>query len=165
MDIVASKPDVILGQSLAVIEALLSITNTTPIVFVHVADPVASGLVSNLARPRGNVTGITNIVPSIGGKWLQLLKEIAPAVTRAALPVNPDTQPDRGSALAWLKQTPVSFPILFDADSKVSKLYGVAGMPTTVFIDRRGNVRMIHESYNPGDENAYLNEIRSLVRE
>ncbi len=76
-----------------------------------------------------------------------------------------NVEPDRGSALAWLKQTPVSFPILFDADSKVSKLYGVAGMPTTVFIDRKGNVRMIHESYNPGDENAYLNEIRSLVRE
>jgi peroxiredoxin len=76
-----------------------------------------------------------------------------------------NVEPDRGSALAWLKQTPVSFPILFDADSKVSKLYGVAGMPTTVFIDRKGNVRMIHESYNDGDENAYLNEIRSLVRE
>jgi len=76
-----------------------------------------------------------------------------------------NVEPDRGSAIAWLKQTPVSFPILFDADSKVSKLYGVAGMPTTVFIDRKGNVRMIHESYNPGDENTYLNEIRSLVRE
>jgi putative ABC transport system substrate-binding protein len=72
-------------------------TRTTPIVFVHVADPVASGLVSNLARPEGNVTGITNIVPSIGAKWLQLLKEMAPAVTRVALLVNPDTQPDRGA--------------------------------------------------------------------
>ena len=76
-----------------------------------------------------------------------------------------NVEPDRGSALAWLKQTPVTFPILFDADSKVSKLYGVAGMPTTVFIDRKGNVRMIHESYKAGDENAYLNEIRSLVQE
>jgi ABC-type uncharacterized transport system substrate-binding protein len=95
--IAASKPDVIVGQSLAVIEALLSTTRSTPIVFVHVADPVASGLVSNLARPEGNVTGITNIVPSIGAKWLQLLKEIAPAVTQAALLVNPDTSPDRGA--------------------------------------------------------------------
>jgi putative ABC transport system substrate-binding protein len=96
-EIAASKPDVILGQSLTVIEALRSMTRTTPIVFVHVADPVASGLVSNLARPEGNVTGITNIVPSIGAKWLQLLKEMAPAVTRVALLVNPDTQPDRGA--------------------------------------------------------------------
>jgi len=76
-----------------------------------------------------------------------------------------NVEPDRGSALAWLKQTPVSFPILFDAQNKVSKLYGVDVMPTTVFIDRKGNLRMVHVSYNPGDENAYLNEIRALVQE
>jgi putative ABC transport system substrate-binding protein len=58
---------------------------------------VIYGFVSNLARPEGNVTGITNIVPSIGSKWLQLLKEIAPALTRAALLINPETQPDRGA--------------------------------------------------------------------
>jgi len=96
-DIVALNPDVILGQSAAVVEALLSMTRTIPIVFLHVADPVSSGFVLNLARPGGNVTGITNIEPSIGGKWLQLLKEMAPAVTRAALLINPDTQPGRGA--------------------------------------------------------------------
>jgi len=95
-DIMALNPDVVLGQSATVIESLLSRTRTVPIVFVHVADPVASGLVSSLSRPGGNVTGITNIEPLIGGKWLQLLKEIAPDITRAALLVNPDTQPDRG---------------------------------------------------------------------
>jgi thiol-disulfide isomerase/thioredoxin len=76
-----------------------------------------------------------------------------------------NVEPDRKSAEAWLKQTPVSFPILFDADSKVSSLYNVSGMPTTVFIDRKGNVRQLHVSYKPGDENGYLNEIRALVRE
>jgi putative ABC transport system substrate-binding protein len=96
-EIVALEPDVILGQSAAVVEALLATTRTIPIVFLHVADPVASGFVSNLAHPGRNVTGITNIEPSIGGKWLQLLKEVAPAVTRAALLVNPATQPDRGA--------------------------------------------------------------------
>ena len=96
-EIARIEPDVILGQSSAVVEALLSVTWTTPIVFLHVADPVVYGFVSNLARPDGNVTGITNIVPSIGGKWLQLLKEIAPAVARSALLINPDTQPDRGA--------------------------------------------------------------------
>jgi putative ABC transport system substrate-binding protein len=94
---IASKPDIILGQSAAVIEALLSVTKTTPIVFLHVADPAVYGFVSNLARPERNITGITNIVPSIGAKWLQLLKEIAPAVTRPTMLVNPDTQPDRGA--------------------------------------------------------------------
>jgi putative ABC transport system substrate-binding protein len=97
LEVVDSKPDAILGQSVTVIKALVSSTRTTPIVFVHVADPVASGLVSNLARPEGNVTGITNIVPSIGAKWLQLLREIAPTLTRSALLVNPETQSDRGA--------------------------------------------------------------------
>ena len=94
-EIEASNPDVILGQSQAVVDGLLSLTRSTPIVFVHVPDPVATGIVASLARPGGNVTGITNIVPSIGGKWLQLLKEIAPGVTRAAMLVNRDTPPDR----------------------------------------------------------------------
>ena len=96
-EITALNPDVILGQSAAVVESLVSMTRSIPIVFLHVADPVIYGFVSNLARPEGNVTGITNIVPSIGSKWLQLLKEIAPALTRAALLVNPETQPDRGA--------------------------------------------------------------------
>jgi putative tryptophan/tyrosine transport system substrate-binding protein len=96
-EIIALNPDVIVGQSAAVIEALKSTTRTVPIVFLHVADPVIYGFVSNLARPEGNVTGITNIVPSIGAKWLQLLKEVAPAVTRATMLVNPNTQPDRGA--------------------------------------------------------------------
>jgi putative ABC transport system substrate-binding protein len=96
-EIEAFDPDVILGQSQAVVEALLSTTRSTPIVFVHVADPVASGIVSSLARPGGNVTGITNIEPSIGGKWLQLLKEIAPDVTRAALIINRNAGLDRAA--------------------------------------------------------------------
>jgi putative tryptophan/tyrosine transport system substrate-binding protein len=95
--IIATNPDVILGQSAAVIEALQSETRIIPIVFLHVADPAVYGFVSNLARPEGNVTGITNIIPSIGAKWLQLLKEIAPAVTRPTMLVNPNTQPDRGA--------------------------------------------------------------------
>jgi putative tryptophan/tyrosine transport system substrate-binding protein len=95
--IIASNPDVILGQSAAVIEALQSATKMIPIVFLHVADPVVYGFVSNLARPEGNITGITNIIPSIGAKWLQLLKEMAPAVTRPTMLVNPNTEPDRGA--------------------------------------------------------------------
>ena len=59
----------------------------------------------------------------------------------------------------------MSFPILFDKDSKVSKLYDVAGMPSTVIIDRTGKVRVLHRGYKPGDENEYLDSIRTLVRE
>jgi len=74
-------------------------------------------------------------------------------------------EPDSQAANEWLKQTPVSFPILYDKDSKVSKLYDVAGMPSTVIIDRSGKLRMLHRGYKPGDENEYLDSIRTLIRE
>jgi peroxiredoxin len=76
-----------------------------------------------------------------------------------------NVEPDRSAAEAWLKQTPVTFPVLFDTKSTVSSLYSVPGMPTTVFIDRKGNVRTLHQGYKPGDENEYLDQIRSLIRE
>jgi thiol-disulfide isomerase/thioredoxin len=76
-----------------------------------------------------------------------------------------NVEPDSGAALAWLKATPVSFPILFDVDSKVSKLYEVEGMPNTVILDRRGVVRYIHRGYSAGAENEYLDQIRALIRE
>jgi putative ABC transport system substrate-binding protein len=95
--ITAVQPDVILGQSATVIAALRDTTQSIPIVFLHVPDPVASGFVSSLARPEANVTGITNTVPSMGGKWLHLLKEIVPTLARSAMLVNPDTQVDRGA--------------------------------------------------------------------
>jgi peroxiredoxin len=76
-----------------------------------------------------------------------------------------NVEPDSKAANDWLKQTPVSFPILYDTDSKVSKLYGVSGMPSTVIVDRKGTVRMIHHGYKPGDEEDYLSSIRSLMRE
>jgi peroxiredoxin len=76
-----------------------------------------------------------------------------------------NVEPDSKAADEWLKATPVSFPILYDTDSKVSKLYAVAGMPSTVIIDRSGNLRMLHRGYKPGDENEYLDSIRALIRE
>jgi peroxiredoxin len=76
-----------------------------------------------------------------------------------------NVEPDSQAANDWLKQTPVSFPILYDKDSKVSKLYDVAGMPSTVLIDRSGKLRMLHRGYRPGDENEYLDSIRALIRE
>jgi thiol-disulfide isomerase/thioredoxin len=76
-----------------------------------------------------------------------------------------NVEPDSKAALNWLKETPVSFPILFDTDSRVSKLYQVAGMPNTVIVDRRGTVRYIHRGYQAGAENEYLDQIRQLIRE
>jgi len=76
-----------------------------------------------------------------------------------------NVEPEQKDAESFLKQTPVTFPVAFDAKSKVSGLYNVQGMPTTVFIDRKGNVRMMHVSYKAGDENLYMDQIRSLLRE
>jgi len=84
-ELAASSPDVILAHSSAAVAPLLQESRTIPIVFTLVADPVGAGYFSNLARPGGNVTGFTNFEYSIGGKWLELLKAIAPNVKRVAV--------------------------------------------------------------------------------
>ena len=77
--------------------ALQRETRTIPIVFVIVSDPVGAGFVAGLPRPGGNITGFINVEAGMGGKWLELLKEIAPRVSRAALMFNPDTAPGGGT--------------------------------------------------------------------
>jgi putative ABC transport system substrate-binding protein len=84
-------PDVIFVQSNPGLAALRQVTDTIPIVFVQVADPVGSGFVASLARPGGNVTGFTNFEGSMGGKWIEALKEIAPATARALILLHPET--------------------------------------------------------------------------
>jgi len=84
-ELVALKPDVVLAASGATMPSLLQATRTIPIVFVQVPDPVGAGFVESLARPGGNTTGFTNFEYGLSGKWLELLKEIAPRVTRAAV--------------------------------------------------------------------------------
>jgi thiol-disulfide isomerase/thioredoxin len=76
-----------------------------------------------------------------------------------------NVEADTKDAERWLADTPVSFPIVFDKDSKVSALYDVSAMPSTVFIDRKGNVRYLHRGYKPGDESEYLDQIRALLKE
>ena len=84
-ELVALSPDVILTSGAGAVAPLLQATRSVPIVFVLVADPVGAGIVDSLARPGGTVTGFTSFEYSFGGKWLELLKEIAPSVTRAAV--------------------------------------------------------------------------------
>jgi putative ABC transport system substrate-binding protein len=89
----ALKPDIILATTTPVVAALRELGPNCPIVFVVVSDPVGSGFVESLARPGGNITGFINIEASLGGKWLELLKEIAPRTKRVALLFNPETAP------------------------------------------------------------------------
>jgi putative tryptophan/tyrosine transport system substrate-binding protein len=88
-ELVAVQPDFILTSSTPATAAMLQQTRTIPIIFVWVADPVGSGFVASLPRPGGNVTGFTPIEGSLGGKWVELLKEIAPRVARVSLLFNP----------------------------------------------------------------------------
>ena len=84
-EIIALEPDVILLSGTSVVAPVIQATSTIPIVFVQVIDPVGSGFIKSLARPGGNVTGFTQFEYSLAAKWVELLKEIAPYVTRAAV--------------------------------------------------------------------------------
>jgi putative tryptophan/tyrosine transport system substrate-binding protein len=84
-ELVGLNPDVILASASQSVAALQRITRSVPIVFANIVDPVGAGYVTSLARPGGNVTGFTAFEYSIGGKWLELLKQIAPRVTRIAV--------------------------------------------------------------------------------
>jgi putative tryptophan/tyrosine transport system substrate-binding protein len=90
-ELLAEKPDVILAHTTGVAVALQRESHTTPIVFVHISDPIGAGLVPSLSRPGGNITGVLHYEAGIVGKWLGMLKEIAPRLTRIALIANPKT--------------------------------------------------------------------------
>jgi putative tryptophan/tyrosine transport system substrate-binding protein len=90
-ELVALKPNLIFTSSTPATAAMLQATRTIPVIFALVADPVGSGFVASLPRPGGNVTGFTPIVGSLGGKWVELLKEIAPSVGRISMMFNPQT--------------------------------------------------------------------------
>jgi putative ABC transport system substrate-binding protein len=96
-ELVALKPNVILAFGTPVTAALQRETRTIPIVFAIVSDPVGEGFVASLAHPGGNITGFHNSEASIGGKWLELLVQIAPGIKRAAMIFNPDTAPGHGN--------------------------------------------------------------------
>jgi ABC-type uncharacterized transport system substrate-binding protein len=92
-ELVASAPELILASTTPATAALLQQTRSIPIVFALVSDPVGSGFVASFARPGGNVTGFTTMDPTMAGKWLELLKEVAPRVARVAFLFNPSSAP------------------------------------------------------------------------
>ena len=110
-ELVALQPDLILSSVTPTTAALLQHTRTIPIVFATVSDPVGSGFVASLARPGGNVTGFQALLSSLGGKWLELLKEIAPRVTRVAMLFNPAVAPSVESFLNPFRAAASSFAV------------------------------------------------------
>jgi putative tryptophan/tyrosine transport system substrate-binding protein len=92
-ELVQLHPEVILGETTSVVEALKQATRTVPIIFTNVSNPIGNGFVGNLARPEGNITGFTNFESSMGGKWLDLVKEIVPGLSRVVVMFNPTVSP------------------------------------------------------------------------
>jgi putative ABC transport system substrate-binding protein len=121
-ELVRLQPDIILAGSIAATVALQRETRTIPIVFVAVADPVASGIVPRLDRPSGNITGFATSEASLGGKWLELLSEIAPGLKRATIMFNPDTapvsiyMPSLETAARSFKVAPIIAPVHSDVE-------------------------------------------------
>jgi putative ABC transport system substrate-binding protein len=103
-ELVGLHPDVILARTTAVTAALLKETRTIPIVFVGPSDPVGAGFAASMARPGGNATGFTNVEDSLGGKWVEVLKEINPRIARIAVLFDPTTSPGGGSYYLRLVQ-------------------------------------------------------------
>jgi putative ABC transport system substrate-binding protein len=105
-ELVELKPDCILAQSTPVTDALMQATQTIPIVFVAVSDPIGSGFVASSARPGGNITGFTVLHASIAGKYLEMLKEMVPQLARAAIMYSPSFVPDGGKFFPVRSSTP-----------------------------------------------------------
>jgi putative ABC transport system substrate-binding protein len=110
-ELVAMQPDLIFSQNTPTTAAVLQQTRTIPIIFAIVVDPVGSGFVASLARPGGTATGFMNFEPSMAGKWLELLKEIAPRVRRVAFFFNPATAPYADYFLKPFKAAAASFVV------------------------------------------------------
>jgi putative tryptophan/tyrosine transport system substrate-binding protein len=109
-ELVRSGPDIIFAAGSPALATLKQATQNIPIVFVNVADPVGQGFITNLARPGGNITGFTNFELAMGGKWLNVIKDLAPRAARVALIVNPDN-PNASFYLRSIDTVAASFGI------------------------------------------------------
>ena len=128
-ELLALSPDVIVSQSTAPTAAFRRETRNVPIVFIAVGDPVGAGFIANLARPGSNLTGLTLYDGSVAGKWLEMLKEIDPRVTRAAFIINPKTS---------------SFPLLARETETMAQLLAIELTLST--IENAGDIGRVIES-------------------
>jgi putative ABC transport system substrate-binding protein len=125
-ELVGSQPDIVLANGTPETVALQRETRTIPIVFANGGDPVAGGLVARLDRPSGNITGFGYLEATLGGKWLELLSEIAPGLKRAAIMFNPDIanvstyMPSFETAARSLKVTSIAAPVHTDAEIEMA---------------------------------------------
>ncbi len=110
-EVVALQPDLILSPSSPATVFLLKYTHDIPVVFVNVVDPVGQGFVASLSHPGGNATGLVNLEASMAGKWIELLKQVQPALARVAIPFNPVSAPYADFYLDTLKTSAPTFGV------------------------------------------------------
>ncbi len=110
-ELVGLKPDVILAGSTPALAAVRQETRSVPIVFVNVADPIGQGFILSLAHPESNITGFTSLEFSMGGKWIQALKEISPSLSRIAVIFDPETAPYSSQFLRSIETAAASFAV------------------------------------------------------
>jgi putative tryptophan/tyrosine transport system substrate-binding protein len=130
-ELVGLSPDLIFAFFNAQLAPLSRETRTIPIVFVGASDPVGAGYVESLARPGGNITGFTLYEPSFVGKWLGVLKETAPAVTRVAIMVNPDTAILRGTFYLRAFETAAA---MFKVEPMTAKVHSTSDIETAIMV-------------------------------
>lgn len=154
-ELVDLRPDAILGQSTLVAEALAHETRTIPIVFVNVTDPVASGISASLARPGGNITGFSLASSEQGGKWVELLKEIAPRTLRMALLFNPETDVLLQNYMSSIRAAASSF----DVEVKVAPVHArdeIEGVIAAQARDPGGGLIVMPGAFNITNREAII---------
>jgi putative ABC transport system substrate-binding protein len=132
-ELIALQPDLILSNDTPTTATLLQQTRTVPIVFATVADPVGSGFVASFARPGGNASGFSVYEGSLGGKWLELLKETVPSVSRVAVMFNPTTAPFAENVLKSLNDAATHFGV----EGRIAHVNDVSELETVVATQAR----------------------------
>jgi putative ABC transport system substrate-binding protein len=151
--LVGLQPDIVVTNGTSPTTAVQRETRTIPIIFMNVTDPVASGIVPRLNQPGGNITGFANLEATLGGKWLELLSEIAPGLKRAAIMFNPDVatastfMPSLETAAGSLKVAPIIAPVHSDVEieTAINALGrepggGLVVMPDAFMITHRASI-------------------------
>lgn len=155
-ELVTARPDLIVTNGTPATLAVLAETRTLPIVFFAVADPVGNGIVSNLTRPGGNVTGFTTFESSLAGKWVQLLKELDPQIRRVAILLDPETTPNRSSPFVReFEATAASLqiePILAYARD----FSGVEPIVAALASEPHGALLVLPDEFNGGYQSAII---------
>ena len=146
-EILKLKPDVIVAHTTVVTRAFIAQSREIPIVFTNVSDPIGERFIESFSRPGGNITGFTNVEPSIGGKYLDLLKEIAPKVSRAAIIYDPKSTPGGGLFFTGPFETAASKLAVQPVRGEVGTIVDIDNVITAISRGEGGGLVVIGEPF------------------